>query len=89
MQWHGMRGAVIRTHSQHSITIRHSDAARGRTEYITRRKVPSGLRPPLGPPTGLGLLLPRGSDEPQLCRRCLEARENLINSLSTSGKIEP
>ena len=54
------------TSSQHSITIRQRDAARGRTEYITRRKVPSGLRPLLGPPTGLR---PR-SWVPQLASGC-------------------
>ena len=34
-----------------------------------------------GSPTGLGQLLPRGSDEAQLCHLCLETWwENLINS---------
>ena len=53
-------GLVMGTSSQHSITIRHTDAATARTEYITGHKVLPGPGQQPGVPNWPGAAPPTG-----------------------------
>ena len=90
MQWHGMGHTRLWGQAANilllSVIVTPPEAV---LNTLHRARSPLALGRSWVPPTGLRLLLPRGSDETQLCRRCLEAQENLINSLSSCVRIEP